>query len=547
MESVDEYPHVLPDQSLRTHSMAPTFDSATQNDHSLEFRDGVPTNPAWMNDLNSISVNQSLVTSTHDNRITSSLSPQSLTGSNTFITGFDGSSKEFVNPPILNNNMMGNGLINNSSSQTLESNASSLGETNNLLTPPTSTPPLPWLSSEFDARRASDSSELAHNVEGMHLQQGRQGIGLASNTASSGPSSRIVSTVGLTTPDTSPEQHITKFSAPPSDIASRRKRHRPAALHPEANRSASCASPSTLSPHARSSSISLAPPTNQVRRIQSQGQNLNNHFRVHKNTNHSAQISPRNLQTHLDKHFLAQGSKQAVLESSNLSPKIAQNILSKPSTSAASANRSPAEYQHEFPIVRPSNPWNPNTTFNMSHHANASVPDLHSGTVQTQHSLSIKVPSQPDLQYQPYHGPPQSAPPQQTAFFDDSPDIHHGPFHPPGWQEHVFTPAAQNNAGMNSTPVSQPAHFTPQEGNGYFPPFAPQFQFPQDGSPLGGYPGSTYFPAFPSGTVAGHSATPVELEIKVELGPEPKLSSKFEKFEFSHTFSDKYGQNGEKK
>ena len=527
--------------------MAPTFDSTTQSHHSLELRDGITANPAWMNDLNCISMSQSLVGATHDNRVTSSLSPQSLTGSNTFITGFDGSSKDFVNPPFLSNDMIGSGLIKNNSSQTLESNASSIGDTNSLLTPPTSTPPLPWLSSEFDVRRASDSSELAHNVEGMHLQQGQQGLGLASTTTTSGPSSRIMSTSGLTTPDTSPEQHITKFSAPPSDIASRRKGHRPAALRPEANRSASCAGPLTLSPHTRNSSVSLIPSTNQVRRIQSHGQSLNSQFRIHKTTNHSARISPRNLQTHFDKHSLAQGSKQAAPESANQSPKIAQNTLSKPSASAALASRSPAEYQHEFPIVKPTDSWHPNATFNMAHHANASVPDLHSGTVHTQHSLSVKVPLQPDVQYQPYHCPPQSAPPQQTTFFDDSSDVQHGPFHPPGWQENAFTPAAHTNAGINPTSISQPAHFTSQGSSGYFPPFAPQFQFPQDGSPLSGYPGSTFFPSFPPSTASGPPATPVELEIKVELGPEPKLSSKFEKFEFSHTFSDKYGQNGEKK
>ena len=548
MDSTTEFSHPMLDQSGHTHLMDASFDLTSQADHSVTFRDGPTTGPAWMNDLtHSISVQQSFGTSTHEHRATSSLSPQSLTGSHTYATGFDSNGKEFVNPPYLQNNVIGSGLIDNHSSQTLESNASSMGETNNLMTPPTSTPPLPWLSSEFVARRASDSSELAHNVEGMHLQHGQPGLGLINTTMCSAPGSHVTSAVGLNTPDTSPEQVVGKYAAPP-DLASRRKRHRPAALRPETNRSASCTGPSTLSPHTRNSSMSLIPPTNQVRRIQSQGQNLNTNFRVHKPTNPPAQISPRNLQTHFEKHSFPQVPNKAAPSSASQSPTTTHNSISKPSASAASANRSPAEYQHEFHVVRPANTWNhPNPTFHLPHHGNASVPDLHSGSSHLQHSLTIQVPSQPNTQHQPPHCPPQSAPPQQTTFFDDSPNSHHGPFHPPNWQGHTSPSTGAHNMSINHTPVHQPAQFTPQNGNGYLPPFAPQFQFPQESSPMSGYPGPNIFPNFPPGAISGSPITPVELDIRVELGPEPKLTCKPEKFEFSHTFSDTYGQHGEKK
>ena len=546
MDSTNEFSQMLHDRSAHTHSMETSFELTSQADQSVAFTDGMTTGPAWMHDLNSISLDQSFNATTHEHRVTSSLSPQSLTGSHTYATGFDGNSKEFTNPPFLQNNVIGSGLIDNHSSQTLDSNVSSIGETNNLMTPPTSTPPLPWLSSEFDARRASDSSELAHNVEGMHLQHGRPGLGLINTAMCSAPGSRVMSTAGLNTPDTSPEQDLRKFSAPP-DIASRRKRPPPAALRPDTNRSVSCTGPLTLSPHARTSSMSLAPPANQVRRIQSQGQNMNTPFRVNKSRNHPAQISPRNLQTHFDKHSLPQVHRHAAPASASQSPTAAQNIINKPSASAASANRSPAEYQHEFAVVRPASTWNPNPTFQMPHHANASVPELHSVASHPQHSLAIQVPSQPHLQHQPVHCPPQSAPPQQTTFFDESPSAHHGPFHPPNWQGQTTTPTGGNNISMNRTPTHQPAQFTPQSGSGYLPPFAPQFQFPQESSPMSGYPGSTFFPSFPPNATSGTPATPVELDIRVELGPEPKLAFRPEKFEFSHTFSNTYGQNGEKK
>lgn len=98
---------------------------------------------------------------------------------------------------------------------------------------------------------------------------------------------------------------------------------------------------------------------------------------------------------------------------------------------------------------------------------------------------------------------------------------------------------------MSCTPTHQTPILMHNDG-GYLPPFAPQFQFPQDGSPIG-YPGPYYPPGLPPGAIVGPPAPPIELDIKVDVGPEPKLTSKFEKFEFQHTFSDKYGQNGEKK
>ena len=513
----------------------------------MEAQDGSTTNPAWLTDFRNNSTSEQFVIPTANHQTTISWSPQSLGGSHNFATGFDVEGKNSVNPSLMQGNVIGNGVLDNHSSQTLNSNTSSVGESNNLMTPPTNTPPLPWLSQEFDTRRASDSSELAHNVEGMHLQHGQWGLGLASTTTGPLTGSRVASAAGIATPETSPDQTAVKAFAPSSDIASRRKRHRPAALRSDTNPSFSYGGPMTASPHSRRSSASLAAPT-QVRRIQSQGQNLNTQsFRVHKSATNSAQISPQNLQKYLEKQSLPQGLNRTAQGSTTPVTATAQDSPSKPSASAASASRSPAEYQHEFHISRPINNWNSTNVYNLPH-ANSSVPDLHSVSSQSHPGLSIQLPSSQFHSQPPsYHCPPQSAPPHQTAFFDDSPPTQNGPFPPPNWQGHQFTPFGSHSMGTHTPPMRQPVHFTQHNNSGYLPPFAPSYQFPQDGSPMSGFPGHNVFPTFPPSVLNGVPASPVELDIKVDVGPEPKLASRFEKFEFQHTFSDKYGQNGEKK
>ena len=542
MSPANDYPNLPNDVHRHAHSMDAPFHSAITHEPLLSYQTESNTASAWTYPFTKVSTNETFSTSALDNHAMYPVSPPSLTDStHAFTSGFEDIGKDFVNQPFLQDNVLGNGLLDNNSSQTLDTNASSIGDPSSLMTPPTNTPPLPWLSQEFDPRRASDSSELANNVEGMHLQQRQPSFGHFNNAIKPVPSSSVPSLTGMATPDTSPEQSANKPSVPRSDIASRRKRSRPATLRPESNRSISIAGPLTVSPHARQSSMSLAPP-NSVRRIQSQGQNLNTQYRVRKSTHSSAQISPRNLQTHFDKHSSPPIQRQSSADSNHASPTNVLSSSKRPSAHAASANKSPAEYQHEFHAFSSTAQWNSNA-FQMPRHNNSSVPDLHSASSKPQHSSSVQVPSQQEVRHSSYHCPPQSAPPQQTTFFNHSPVSHHGSFQSPHWQEHRFSPTG--------APVmsSSPSHHTPilmQNDSGYLPPFAPQFQFPQDASPIG-YPGSHYPPRLPPGAVVGHPAPAIELDIKVDVGPEPKLASKFEKFEFQHTFAEKYGQNGEKK
>ena len=499
-----------------------------------------------MNDFSNNQNSEQYVTSMTDHQALISWSPQSPEASHAFPTGFDIDIKDSVNPSLMHNDVGGTKLLDNRSSQTLNSNPSSVGESNNLMTPPTNTPPLPWLSQEFDGRRASDSSELAHDVEGMHLQQHQRGLGLVRTTRTPSTEATVMPATGIATPETSPDQTVSKVSAPPSDIASRRKRHRPTALRPETNRSISYGGPMTLSPHSKGFSSTLAPP-NQVRRIQSQGQNLNTQsFRVHKSASGSAQISPHNLQRYLQRQSLPQAHDPTAEDPNPPVSTVTQDNACKPSASAASASRSPAEYQHEFHISRPIHDWNNTNLFNLSH-ANYSVPELHSASPQPHASLAVHVPNSFQSLHPPYPCPPQSAPPHQSTFFDDLSPAANGPFPPPNWNGTAFAPSAPHHMGTNTISMRQPAHFMHANNNGYLPPFAPSYEFPQDGSPISSFPGTHLFPAFPPGVMTSAPASPVELDIKVDVGPEPKLASKFEKFEFQHTFSDKYGQNREKK
>ena len=494
----------------------------------------------WTSDLDSISFAEALDNSMGNAGHSLSTS-QRLQNSQSYLTGMQGRGSDFVNRSPLNYKRMGSGLPNNGSTQTINSTASSLGE---LFTPPNPPTPLPWVQSEYDSRRASDSSELAHNVEGMHLQQGPPHLALMTNNLGPSAPSSMISTNGITTPDTSPEQLAGQPYCPPSDLASRRKRVRPPALRSEGSRSTSGNDPLNHSPHSRTSSVGAAP-SGPARRSQSSGQQLNSNFRIRKGSNYAAQISPRNLQTHLDKHAFPPSQGRSNTNSVNGSPTTPQHVPTQPSASAASASRSPAEYQHEFHVRSASSSQGTSGFLHMARHANSSVPNLHS-TSQVHGSLSVHPSEQHNPQLGLYHGPPQSAPPHQSSFFEESPNNIAGPFPPPGSHVHGFPHAQPNELHFTSAPSQQHSHYQTQADPLYLPPFAPQYTF-SDSSHMTGYPSNSLLPGYPLKSLSSAPAPAVELDIKVELGPQPKLSQRFEKCEFQHTFANKWGQNGDKK
>ena len=460
-----------------------------------------------------------------------------LAGSRSMPTGFYGSGPTITDPNGMQQTLLSSSLLRNTSTQTLASSVSSLGDPNSLISPPSQTPSMPWLNSEFEHRRVSDSSELAHNVEGMHLQ-GPPGLTLATNMGPS-PHSSAISINGVATPDTSPEQFSSQPFVPQTDLASRRKRVRPT-LRPEGSRNVSQNDSLNGSPHSRTSSLSVGAPAG-PRRVQS-GQALhNNQFRIHKPGSNAAQVSPRNLQTHFERNALPQPSKRSTSNSANASPTTPHDPPSKPSASAASANRSPAEYQHEFHVRSASTSHGAHGQFHMPRHANASVPNLHSSSPAPQMPYPIQIPGQHGGQLAGTHGP-LSAPPHQTNFFGDSPPTQ-GPFAPPASQNSGFGPPGSQELAYGNLPIQQSGQYPPQN---FLPPFAPHYTFPE-ASGMGNFGPTGYLPSFPPGVVTVPSPPNVELDIKVEVGPQPSLSRPFERCEFQHTFSNKWRQTGDKK
>lgn len=109
------------------------------------------------------------------------------------------------------------------------------------------------------------------------------------------------------------------FSAPRLDIASRRKRPRPAALQPEAQRSVSYG-PMTLSPTARMPSLGIAKQAS-VRRIKSTGNGLNaGNGRIQKPGVAAAPLSPRNFHSLSSNTFLNQNAHTTNTSSQNITP-----------------------------------------------------------------------------------------------------------------------------------------------------------------------------------------------------------------------------------
>lgn len=537
IDSACSYSQMLHQQARLSSCATGTSLRSTSNDgQPSAFPQASGGNFEWPSDLESISFNDPLAGSGGPHQGSSPMTAKALTASQTFP----------IQPSPLSYKASESWLLSKESTQTLNSNpSSSFGDSNSLMTPPNPTPPpsMPWLSSEFDTRRTSDSSELAHTVEGMHLQQRPRTLGVVTTSLEPVSHSSLVSMSGIATPDSSPEQAAGRPYAPHSDLASRRKRVRPAALRPDNSRSISYNDPLSRSPHSRNSLVGVAVPV-PPRRTQSSGQVLHNQFRVHKQSSNPAQISPRNLQTHVDRH--APPQKRSATNSASASPTTSQHATNRPSASAASANRSPAEYQHEFHVRSTSSNHGCGGAFQMPRHANSSVPNLHCRTVQAHGPLSNHLPGEQNPQLLSYHGPPQSAPPHQSTFFDDSWTNKNGPFLPPGVHAHTHTlGSGPNEISFSSAPGQQTGHYVPQGQAGYLPPFAPHYTFP-DSSHMTGFAPHGFLAGYPPGSFGLAPAPAVELDIKVELGPQPKLSQRFEKCEFNHTFSNKWGQTSDK-
>jgi len=452
---------------------------------------------------------------------------------------------QWTHPPIYQNTAGGQ-LVGNPSSQSFGTSPSEEGEHAKFITPPQETSPLPRPNQgpfQHD-RQASNSSELAENLDTVHIQTSQAGLGLNANSAYvSGPNAN--STTGLLTPEVSPDTIAPKLPFPSThDLASRRKRPRPAALQPDSNRSASYAGPMTTSPHLR-----ISPPgsgkMSPVRRIKSQGNNSNVIAgRIKKPGATTAQISPRNLESCFK---VAEPQSSMDLDAHRRQSSGANgNSLTALSPSTMLNRRQGTWPESPSHTALPSSSWDKSLNNNNMPYA-TSPPDSHWHPYQSgQSNINMAIhPPQPEYSQQfPHHYPPQSAPSHVTTFEVAS-------MTPENFGVNWLNPPIQSEPYRDDTRLQGPFRPTHLQHHGHSGPFnyyqapGPSFQTytPHMGSLLS-FPPCLNRPPTPP-----HKA----LEIKVETGPPPpkemvQTSQDRKEYTFENSFAgDPHFLTGSKK
>ena len=433
--------------------------------------------------------------------------------------------------------------MSNPSCQTLVTASSSDAEPCLLATPP-KTSPAPTLPQDPLGRRGSNTSELANDFNTIRLQQPRSRSGLhgevfcpPANPASGPIADQAPSAtqpsgqsgVAEAMATTSLNRAASQLSPLPSvDLASRRKRPRPASLRPDTQRSQSCTEPMTMSPtRTKIPSMGVAPSAS-VRRIKSTGQNLNvMSGRIQKSSSGSLQMSPRNLRAFLN-------------------------------SSAASNVHIPKDDRADIPQAptvdcAPLTPFSPeNVEFQCPDFAGNAAPTWnHNG----EQPVSTTIEAKPDISSPPatpfkgdafpqmfgesqahdqfHHGPPQSAPAYQTTFFQDSPPMAQPNFNQLCWQLPSSTMPNGTYFNVPSTLMSQ-TNPLGQYGlsNPYLQPMGPPQHYVVGPPPVAPLPPTLY-----------GNATPPQKEmiINLEVGPKPQGAPQpRKKYEFNHTTPKDY-------
>ncbi|KAL8931458.1 MAG: hypothetical protein Q9211_006947 [Gyalolechia sp. 1 TL-2023] len=397
--------------------------------------------------------------------------------------------------------------VGNPSCHTFATASSSDGEQPSLMTPPPRTSPLPFSCHDPFARRQSVTADLANDLNTIHLKQSRPNMGFSSGrtdvpqasvsntpdgTPPAPPQLRI--DAGVTHSESLPNSLIGGSTAPRLDIASRRRRPRPAALRPEAQRSMSYG-PMTLSPTARTSSLGVGK-TASVRRIKSTGNGLNaGNGRIQKPGAGPAPMSPRNLHQLASNDFLASTGSQTIAPLTPLSPLTVEQTQ-------AWLSQWPHAQDHATPT--------------------APDPEAHITSPPATPCETGFQPSFPRVgQQASYHWPPQSAPPQQTTFFD-SPPMPPTNFSHLSWQVPSST--------------SLQAHYEEPSNQIIRPPMFPQYGYldlqPLPSQHRHGYHQLGFFqPPF-----LESSPPHKEIEIQVQVIPAPEgLPQGRKTYTFNHT------------
>ena len=444
--------------------------------------------------------------------------------------------------------LVGGDFAGNPSSNSFATISSEDGEQARLITPPQEASPPPGLNQgafQHD-RQASNSSELAENLDIVHLQQPQFDLSFTGACNTAQPSNANNAT-GLLTPEVSPDTAAPQLpigaghSNSGHDIASRRKRPRPAALQPESNRSVSYAGPMTTSPHLR-----ISPPasgkSSPVRRIKSTGNNLSvKTGRVRKSGTTSAQKSPRNIEQCFK--LVAMPEPQGNLvhrESNNPSSDEKGVSLDEPSPQSFLSRR-----QETWPQPHPNAlhfaPWDQGGDMPYVH----SVPDPSWAPGQPSTNLALSIPAHlPSHPHQyAFHCPPQSAPSHVTTFDTALMVDHNGAdWAMPSIQHHSYRDDSQLAMSIRPNHLQHHSHSGPFN---HYQASVPSFS--DFGPPMSVL---MAYPPFPQ-----RSSTPPlkSLDIKVETGPPPpkemvQTSQERKEYTFENSFAgDAHFTTGSKK
>lgn len=425
--------------------------------------------------------------------------------------------------------------VGNPSCHTFGTNSSSDGEPG-LMTPPPKTSPMPSLPPDAQLRRGSNSSELANGLNTIRLHQPLPRHGVYEDMFCPPAPPSLAPGVDHS-PRVPPSQpgamgsptalSLKKISAVPRiDLASRRKRPRPATLRPEAQRSQSYAGPLTMSPTSKVPSLGLGPSPS-VRRVKSTGQNMNvvSGGRVAKSGLASSQMSPRNFQSYLDATGL---SHQHVPHRPNTdtSHASASNFTPLTPLSPAKMELQPEVWPNFSPYVGPSAPgWDHSHDLSTSHvyEAGAEVvsPPITPFNIDAFPRIFAARPVPDSL----YPCPPQSAPPPQTTFFDDSPPNPAASAHLPNWLVPSSTMPLEGFHDDSPMSMRRPSHMSQM---GYPEPPLPFVGSYSRGVPSMGLVSSNFFSSSPPPRK--------DLEIQVQIIPTPQGAPQAKKkYQFQHT------------
>ncbi|KAL8841713.1 MAG: hypothetical protein Q9176_003108 [Flavoplaca citrina] len=415
--------------------------------------------------------------------------------------------------------------VGNLSCQTFGSNSSSDGEHAGLITPPPRTSPLPLPPQVLLNRRQSLTADLTSDFNTIQLRQSQSSMGFSNEP------NEVPALSASHTPDATPpappqlridpsmmhtESHfdsaIHENHTPRLDIASRRKRPRPAALRPEVQRSVSYG-PMTLSPTARMPSLGLGK-MGSVRRIKSTGNGLNvNNGRIQKPGSGPAPLSPRNFHSLSSNDFLNQNTRVSHTSSRNITPLTPLSPVAIKQQDQAWSGHWAQDEDNATP-----------TAFDAEAHITSPPITPHDNLIQS--SFTHVVPHS-------YHWPPQSAPPQQTTFFD-SPPMPPTHFSHVNWQ----APGSVSLQGYPEEPSQQIMR----------PPMIPNYGY-VDLQPVPSQHHAYQQMVFYQPPFVGSSPPQKEIEIQVQVIPAPEgLPQSRKTYTFNHTtpkdFSNAEGSSG---